>query len=75
MPAVLQVLTTFTSDPRELLEVRRSEAALKGKVAELTSKLKVRGESPIWGEGVGRGRLWDPFGSVAAAVLPAKQLQ
>jgi hypothetical protein len=36
------VLTTFTSDARDLLEVRRSEAALKGKLAELSSKLKVR---------------------------------
>jgi hypothetical protein len=39
---VLQVLTTFTSDARDLLEVRRSEASLKGRVAELSSRLKVR---------------------------------
>jgi hypothetical protein len=38
---VLQVLTTFTSDARDLLEVRRSEASLKSRVAELSSRLKV----------------------------------
>jgi hypothetical protein len=40
---VLQVLTTFTSDARDLLEVRRSEASLKGRVAKLSSRLKVSG--------------------------------
>lgn len=36
------MLTTFTSDARELLEVRRSEASLKARVAELGARLKVR---------------------------------
>lgn len=42
LPWWLQVLTTFTSDRRDLLEVRRSEAELKTTVAELSSKLNVR---------------------------------
>lgn len=42
LPAVSQVLTTFTSDAREQVEVRRSEAALKAQVRDINNKLKVR---------------------------------
>eukprot|EP00878_Enallax_costatus_P020748 GHUV01021940.1.p1 GENE.GHUV01021940.1~~GHUV01021940.1.p1 ORF type:complete len:692 (+),score=297.48 GHUV01021940.1:254-2329(+) len=38
--AFVEVLTTFTSDAREQVEVRRSEAALKAQVKDLNSKLK-----------------------------------
>ncbi|WIA13504.1 hypothetical protein OEZ85_007077 [Tetradesmus obliquus] len=40
LQAFVDVLTTFTSDARELLEVRRSEASLKARVAELGARLK-----------------------------------
>lgn len=36
-----QVLTTVVFDARELLEVRRSEAALKAQLADTQAKLKV----------------------------------
>jgi len=45
----LQVLTSFTSDRRDLLEVRRSEAKLQTTVAELSSKLKVRASCSLGG--------------------------
>lgn len=43
MARALQVLTTVVSDARDLLEVRRSEAALKTQLAEAQAKLKVCG--------------------------------
>lgn len=41
-PVSLQVLTTVTSDARDIVEIRRSEAALKAKLQEAEAKLKVR---------------------------------
>lgn len=41
MPPRRQVLTAFTSDGRDEVEVRRSEAALKATVAQLQDKLQV----------------------------------
>ncbi|KAF6255462.1 hypothetical protein COO60DRAFT_1702793 [Scenedesmus sp. NREL 46B-D3] len=40
LQAFVDVLTTFTADARDLLEVRRSEASLKARVAELGARLK-----------------------------------
>lgn len=36
-----QVLTTFTSDSRDVVDVRRSEASLKAQVEELQGRLEV----------------------------------
>ena len=44
LKAFVEVLTVYCNDPRELAEVRASEAALREQVAGFKTQLQVRGE-------------------------------